>query len=374
MGPVATQGKLILIVGPSGSGKRMLTEHVRHVFPQLVFPVSCVTRMPRPGEEDGHAYYFISREEFGRRKANGDFLETDEHFLNLYGTLKSEVLGPLSDGKVLFREMEIKGAGQVQAALSREQLVLIYVDAGSWEELEERIRARAPISDEEMETRKVYYQEEVKFRDKADYVVSNLAGKAEEAKRQLEAMVAAILEDNNQLKRPMAIILMGPQGSGKGTQLALLRDHFESKQEPVLTVETGKAFRVFVEGKGHTYDMVRESLMRGERQPDFLASLLWENFFVEHIKGNEHLVMDGFPRTLLQAELDESKAVERLLKRGRADDTESAIRERLRWYREEVEPIIGYYQKKPGHVVLPINADQSIEVVQRDILQALKLS
>lgn len=270
---MATTGKFILIVGPSGSGKHTLTEHIRYVFPQLVFPVSCVTRSPRPGEKEGHAYYFISREEFLRREASGDFLETDEHFLNLYGTLKSEVLHPLSEGKVLFREMEIKGAERVQMVLPREQLALIYVDAGSWEELEQRIRARAPISEDEMKTRKDYYDEEVKFRDKADYVISNRAGKAEEAKRQLEATVAHILEEHGQLNRPMAIILMGPQGSGKGTQLSLLREYFQTKNTKVLTVETGKAFRAFIEGKGYTHDLVRESLLRGERQPDFLRLL-----------------------------------------------------------------------------------------------------
>lgn len=104
--------------------------------------------------------------------------------------------------------------------------------------------------------------------------------------------------------------------------------------------------------------------------------------------------MDGFPRTLLQAEmldtalgfyhlyplkvilleLNEAKAVERLVKRGREDDTETAIRERLRWYREEVEPIIDYYRKKPGHVVITINADQSVEAVHGDIRKELKLS
>lgn len=387
-------GKLILIVGPSGSGKHVLTEHIRGVFPQLVFPVSCVTRPPRPGEREGYAYYFIARDEFQRRLEHGDFLETDEHFGNLYGTLKSEVEDPLREGKIVFRENEIHGVEQIERAIPRDQLTLIYVDAGSWEELEERVKARAPVSEEELRSRKERYIEEVKFREKADFVVSNPAGKLGEAKRQLEGVVSQVLEEYNRLGRPLSVIFMGPQGSGKGTQLALLSEFLKKRGEKVLAVETGKAFRVFMEGINYTHELVREGLARGERQPEFLATLLWGSSFVDQITNGDHILMDGFPRTILETqildtamgfyhrypvhivflELSEEKAVERLLKRGRHDDTEGAIKERLRWYREEVAPIAEYYKKAPGYLVHSIDGDQEIEQVHREILSALHIA
>lgn len=188
------------------------------------------------------------------------------------------------------------------------------------------------------------------------------------------------------------ILLMGPQGSGKGTQRELLERFFaEKKDAPVRSLETGMAFRSFIQGKGFTHQLVRESLERGERQPDFLATHLLASLFVEHVAGDEHLIIDGYPRTLSQAEifdgamqfykrspvqiisleLGESKAIERLVKRGRKDDTEEGIKERLRWYRDEVAPITDLYRSRTRYRVHEINGDQAVEEVHRDIVKAL---
>ena len=92
----------------------------------------------------------------------------------------------------------------------------------------------------------------------------------------------------------LTILFMGPQGSGKGTQLELLKDILAKKGEmPVHSLETGKAFRSFMRGERLTHRLVRESLGRGERQPDFLATFLLGSLCIEHINGNEHLIIDG---------------------------------------------------------------------------------
>lgn len=202
---------------------------------------------------------------------------------------------------------------------------------------------------------------------------------------------------------PLTILFMGPQGSGKGTQLELLKDFLAKKgasllatqgEMPVHSIETGKMFRAFMEGEHFTHRLIRESLGRGERSPDFLATFLLASWCVENIAGGEHIIIDGYPRTMPQAdtfegvaqfykrypvqilslELDEARAMERLLKRGRHDDNERGIAERLRWYREKVLPIIDLYRKREGYIVHSINAGQSIEDVHRDICALLKLT
>ncbi len=88
----------------SGSGKGTVIAHLRKVFPDAVFPLSCTTRSPRPGEKDGEVYHFINKEEFQRRIKAGDILEwAIVHHDNYYGTLKQPILDALKAGKIVIR-------------------------------------------------------------------------------------------------------------------------------------------------------------------------------------------------------------------------------------------------------------------------------
>ena len=91
-------GSLIVISGPSGVGKSTLISRVRNRMPELEFSISCTTRSPRTGEQHGREYYFLTDEEFLRREANGEFIETAGVFAHRYGTLKSEVMQRLEKG------------------------------------------------------------------------------------------------------------------------------------------------------------------------------------------------------------------------------------------------------------------------------------
>ena len=144
------KGKLILVIGPTGSGKGTLLAHIRTTLPGLVFPISCTTRAMRPGEASGQTYYFVTPEEFENRVAAGEFLEWAEYGHNRYGTLKSEILPAVAAGKTVIREIEVQGARQIQQILPAQDLRIIYIDAGSWDELERRIRARAPMAQPEI--------------------------------------------------------------------------------------------------------------------------------------------------------------------------------------------------------------------------------
>jgi guanylate kinase len=98
----------------------------------------------------------------------------------------------MSEGKTLIKEMEVQGIRQVQQKMI-DDLVLIYIDAGSWDELERRVRARAPITEEELLQRKQRYDDELPFRDIADFVIENPVGKLEEAKTALCNAIASVI-------------------------------------------------------------------------------------------------------------------------------------------------------------------------------------
>lgn len=186
-------GKLVLVIGPTGSGKGVLIEHVSKLHPEIVLPVSCTTRTPRPGEQNGREYYFLTEEEFKKRVTAGDFLEWAQYGGNFYGTPKSEVLVHLAEGKLVLLELEVQGARQIREVIPQERLAIIYIHAGTWEELERRIRARAPITEEELEKRRNRYDDEVSFQTKATYVVENPDGGVEQAKKDFANIIDSLL-------------------------------------------------------------------------------------------------------------------------------------------------------------------------------------
>lgn len=174
-------GKLILVVGVSGSGKGALMQAARKRFPEAVFPVSCTTRGMRPGEVDGVMYHFLTDEEFDARIAAGDFLEWEPYGGHRYGTLKGEIFPPLEAGKTVLHEVEIYGARHFRELVPRENVSVIYILAGSWESLKKRILARAPMTDEELEKRRLRFEEEIQFKGEADVVIENPDGGLAEA-------------------------------------------------------------------------------------------------------------------------------------------------------------------------------------------------
>lgn len=187
-------GHVILLMGPTGSGKGSLVKHVQEHFSDLYFTVSCTTREQRPGEVDGVSYYFISPEEFDQRVAKGLFLEWAEFSGNKYGTLKSEIVERLENGQVVLNEIELQGIKQLLEIIPQEHRTLVYIEAGSWEALKARALARAPMSEEHLELRYQRYLEEVKMKPYADVVIRNEDGQLEEAKKQMETLVQKIFE------------------------------------------------------------------------------------------------------------------------------------------------------------------------------------
>jgi guanylate kinase len=187
-------GHVLLIMAPTGSGKGTIEKHILQVFPELLFAVSCTTRTMRPGETQDHEYHFITRDVFQEKISRGDFLEWAEFSGNLYGTLKSELLQPLYTRKVILNEIELQGIQQIKDIVPVEHRTIVYIDAGSWDDLVRRARARAPITDEELALRKMRYDHEVLALPYADVVIDNRDGKLEDAKRALEEVVKDIFQ------------------------------------------------------------------------------------------------------------------------------------------------------------------------------------
>ena len=182
---------------------------------------------------------------------------------------------------------------------------------------------------------------------------------------------------------------IGKSGCGKGTQVELLKKYLEERNPttPVLWYGSGKFFRELIAGEGYTQGLARKIDTEGGLQPAFLAVHIWSHFFIEDLKGNEDVILDGTPRKIDEARMLEGAfdfygakvtvilvnvsrewAAEKLLKRKRQDDTEAQIQKRLDWFDEEVAPTVAFYRNHPRHTFLDINGEQTIEEVHEEII------
>jgi guanylate kinase len=148
------QGRLVIISGPSGAGKSTVVDRLlKECDLPLVLSVSATTRQPRAGERDGVHYFFLSPEEFARRREHDDFLECCEVFGvgYWYGTLKSQVTTGLNAGKWIILEIDVAGAEQVLRHFP--EAITIFVNASDLNELEQRLRHRASESEAALQRR-----------------------------------------------------------------------------------------------------------------------------------------------------------------------------------------------------------------------------
>lgn len=168
-------GMLIVISGFSGVGKGTVIQLVLDALPNLRFSISCTTRNPRAGEEDGVNYFFLSEQEFEDKIANGEFVEYTKTFTNYYGTLKSEIDKPLSKGVDILLELNVVGAKNVKELYP--DCVMIFVTPPSIEALKTRLIGRGSETPESLDRRLHEIESESKDIDKYDYVVTNHVAK-----------------------------------------------------------------------------------------------------------------------------------------------------------------------------------------------------
>ncbi len=191
----------------------------------------------------------------------------------------------------------------------------------------------------------------------------------------------------------LTIIFIGMQGAGKGTQAHLLSEWLVARYGgTVFRYETGEGFRQLLQQEGnYTATLVRREILQGHLLPEFLSVRLWGGAFIERFTGREHIIADGFPRSIVEAgilhsalrfygrlpalviylSVPEDVATERLLKRGRADDTREAIEARLRAWRERILPLLDFYDWREEYRLLRIHGERSIEEVHQEIREKI---
>jgi guanylate kinase len=147
-------GRLLIVSGPSGVGKSTVLRRLMNECPlPLAMSVSATTRLPRAGEKNGVDYHFLSREEFTQKRSNDEFLECQEVFSggDWYGTLRDEVNAGLARGDWLILEIDVAGARDVLRLYP--SAISIFLDPGSLEELEARLRRRNTETEESIQRR-----------------------------------------------------------------------------------------------------------------------------------------------------------------------------------------------------------------------------
>lgn len=178
---------LLVLSAPSGGGKTTVTKALLKARKDLGYSISATTREPRDGEKDAQDYYFVTREEFLRRREAGDFIESAEYSGNLYGTLKSEVDRILASGRHAVLDIEIRGARQIRTKYSGDT-VSIFIMPPSAEVLLQRLGGRGTDQPADMKKRLLRAVDEVRDAPHYDYVVINVD------KAKAMADVAAIIE------------------------------------------------------------------------------------------------------------------------------------------------------------------------------------
>jgi guanylate kinase len=182
--------RVFVITGPSGVGKGTLIRGLMERHPQLELSVSATTRGPRPGESDGVDYHFLTREEFDRRVAEGDFVEHADYAGRSYGTLRSELERRVDAGTPVVLEIEVQGARQVRAAMP--EAVQVFIAPPSLDALRTRLIGRGTDDAEEVERRLQVAEEELAAQPEFGHVVVN--DRLEDALAQLVGVVADELD------------------------------------------------------------------------------------------------------------------------------------------------------------------------------------
>lgn len=146
--------RVVVLAAPSGGGKTTITREIRTRLPDVFgYSVSATTRKARPGERNGEAYHFLTREEFLRRRQAGEFLEWAQYAGKLYGTLRDEVDRVLKSGKHVLLDVEVQGARQVRQAYPSPASLIVFVIPPSPRVLIERLRDRRTESEAQLRKR-----------------------------------------------------------------------------------------------------------------------------------------------------------------------------------------------------------------------------
>lgn len=166
-----SKGALVVVSAPSGAGKTTLCNAVRHHFNDLTYSISYTTRAPRPGEQDGIDYYFISVPEFKQGIAQDRWAEWAEVHGNLYGTSAQWIQDALDADQTILMDIDIQGARQIVERFPH--AVTVFIRPPSIEELERRMRSRATEDEASIALRLSNAREEMAHQEMYRHILVN---------------------------------------------------------------------------------------------------------------------------------------------------------------------------------------------------------
>ncbi len=190
--------RVFVITGPSGVGKGTLIRGLMERLPQLRLSVSATTRAPRPGEQDGIDYHFLTPEEFERRVQRSDFVEYADYAGRRYGTLREELDQKMHDGAAVVLEIEVQGASQVRSTVP--DALQIFIAPPSLDALRTRLIGRGTDDSDEVERRLQVAGRELAAQSDFAHVVIN--DRLDEALERLTGIVALHLKANEERAVP----------------------------------------------------------------------------------------------------------------------------------------------------------------------------
>jgi guanylate kinase len=169
---VTGSSRLVVLAGPTAVGKGTVAAEVRATHPEVWISVSATTRPPRPGEEDGVHYWFVSDEEFDRMVAEGALLEwAVVHKASRYGTPRHPVEDALAAGRPAMLEIDLQGARQVRDTMP--EALFVFLKPPSWDELVRRLVGRGTESEEERARRLDTARDELAAEAEFDVTIVN---------------------------------------------------------------------------------------------------------------------------------------------------------------------------------------------------------
>ena len=180
-------GFLLVLSGPSGSGKGTVSEALMKNNDDIIFSTSVTTRTPRPGEVNGENYFFATREEFEEMVEKGELLEYAFVHTNYYGTPKKFVFDEIEKGEIVLLEIDVQGALQIKEKYK--EAVFIFLIPPTMDELKSRLVKRDTETEDEIETRYRNAFKELDCVGEYDYFVINDV--LENAVSSIENIIAA---------------------------------------------------------------------------------------------------------------------------------------------------------------------------------------
>lgn len=170
----SAEPRIVVLSGPSGTGKTTVVKRLMEsVALPIIKAVTATTRAPRPSEQNGRDYYFLSPEEFAAQREAGRFLETAEVFGTgtWYGTPRAELERAQRQGAWCLLEIDVRGAMEIKRQFA--DAVMIFLRAASIDDYEARLRHRKTESEEAICSRLERMREELRYTDRYEYQVIN---------------------------------------------------------------------------------------------------------------------------------------------------------------------------------------------------------